>query len=63
MAESIKSFIRLTLDANNMSTYNYGTYDAISKAHRVAVELGWIARIGYDQKRGLYWVEYVWRSK
>ena len=46
-----------------MSTYNYGSYAVIHNAFLVALQMRWIARIGYDNKTGQYWVEYVGKAK
>jgi hypothetical protein len=45
-----------------MNTKNYGNYDSIFNAHRVALELGWIVRIGFDSPTKRFWIEYVGRA-
>lgn len=41
---------------------NHGDYATISKAHAVAMQNRWIARMGFDQKSGLFWIEYIGRA-
>lgn len=41
---------------------NFGDYAAIAAAHTAAMQNKWIARMGYDAKRGQFWIEYIARA-
>lgn len=46
-----------------MKTFkNYGDYATISKAHSVAIQNRWIARMGWDAVRRKFWIEYVGKA-
>lgn len=40
----------------------YAPYAAVVEAHNVAMQHRWIARMGFDQKRGEFWIEYIGKT-
>jgi hypothetical protein len=40
----------------------YASYASVVQAHTVAMQHRWIARLGYDQQRGEFWIEYVGKT-
>jgi len=42
-----------------MSHKVYYDYDTVVKAHEAAHQNKWISRIGYDNEKKSFWIEYI----